>query len=80
MKNQVPKVSFKIIVGDLMSVFSHEFDDIIFWKYLDILEIISGCMSDSNTLIDLEIPANSYMIACTNIQNFEEGENCASTI
>ena len=37
-------------------------------------------MSDSNTLIDLEIPANSYMIACTNIKNFEEGENCASTI
>ena len=32
------------------------------------------------TFFDLELPANSYMIACTNIQNFEEGENCASTI
>ena len=63
-----------------MSVFSHVFDDIIFFKYLDILEIISGCRSDSNTLIDLELPANSYMIACTNIQNFEDGENCAYTI
>ena len=46
----------------------------------DILEIISGCRTDPNTLIDLEIPTNSYMIACTKNQNFEEGENCASTI
>ena len=52
-KNQVPKISFKIYVGDLMSFFSHEFDDIIFFKYLDILEIISGCRSDPFTLIDL---------------------------
>ena len=51
-----------------------------FCKYLYILEIISYCRSDSNTLIDLELPINSYMIACTNIQKFEEGENCASTI
>ena len=29
-KNQVPQVSFKIVVGDSMLVFSHEFDDIIF--------------------------------------------------
>ena len=29
-KNQVPQVSFKIVDGDLMSVFSHEFADIIF--------------------------------------------------
>ena len=36
-------------------------------NYLDILEIISDCRSDPNTLIDLELPANSYMIACTNI-------------
>ena len=33
-KNQVPKVSFKIVVGDLMSVFSHEFDDIILFLKL----------------------------------------------
>ena len=63
-----------------MSVFCHEFFDIIVCKYLDILEIIPGCRSDSNTRIDLELPTNSYMITCTNIQNFEEGENCASTI
>ena len=31
-KNQAPNVSFKIVVGDLMSFFSHEFDDIIFCK------------------------------------------------
>ena len=37
-KNQVTKVSFKIVAGDLMSVFSHEFGNIIFWEYLDILE------------------------------------------
>ena len=30
-KNQVSQVSFKIVVGDLMSVFSHEFADIIFY-------------------------------------------------
>ena len=33
-KNQVPKVSFKIVVGDLMSVLSHEFYDIIFCESL----------------------------------------------
>ena len=60
-----------------MSVFSHEFADIIFCKYLDILEIISSFRSDPFTLIDLELPTNFYMIACTNIHNFEEGENCA---
>ena len=79
-KKQLPKISFKSFVGDLMSVFSHDFADVIFYKYLDILEIISYCRSDSNNLIDLELLANSYMIACTNIQNFEEGENYASTI
>ena len=36
-KNQVSKVSFKIAARDLMSVFSHEFADIIFCEYLDIL-------------------------------------------
>ena len=29
-KNQVPQVSFNIVAGELMSVFSHEFSDIIF--------------------------------------------------
>ena len=30
---------------------------------LDILEIISYCRSDPFTLIDIELPTNSYMIA-----------------
>ena len=47
---------------------------------LDILEIISYCRRDPFTLIDLDLPTNSYRIACTNTQNFEEGENCACTI
>ena len=38
-KNQLPQVSFKIVVGDLMSVFSYDFVDIIFYGCLDILEI-----------------------------------------
>ena len=37
-KNQVPKVSFEIAVGDLMSFFYDEFDDIIFFLLLYILE------------------------------------------
>ena len=47
---------------------------------LYILEIILDCRSDPFTLIDLDLPTNSYMIACTDTQGFEEGENCASTI
>ena len=78
-KKQVPKISFKIFAKDLMPVFSHEFADIIFCKYLYILEITSDFRSDPFTLIDLELPTNSYMIACTDTQGFE-GENCASTI
>ena len=44
------------------------------------LEIISNLRSDPFTLIDLELPENSYMIECTNTHSFEEGENCESTI
>ena len=47
---------------------------------LDILEIISYFRKDLFTLTYLELPANFDMIACTNTHNFEEGENCASTI
>ena len=46
---------------------------------IDILEIISYYRSDLFTLINLELPINSYGIACTKDQNFE-GENCASTV
>ena len=55
-KNQVPKVSFIIIVGESVSIFSYKFDDIIFFGYLDILEEISYFMSDSFTLIDMQLP------------------------
>ena len=47
---------------------------------LDILEIISYFRIYPFTLIDLYLSTNSYMIACTDTQGFEEGENCASTI
>ena len=46
---------------------------------IDILEIISDYKSDPFTLINLELPVNSYRIACTENHNFE-GENCASTV
>ena len=45
-----------------------------------ILKIIPYYRSDPFTLINLELPINSYRIACTENQNFEEGENCASTV
>ena len=32
-KNQVPKVSFEIVAGDLMSLLFYEFADIIFYVY-----------------------------------------------
>ena len=38
-KNQVPQVSFKIVVGDSMLVFSHDFVDIIFCESLDLEDI-----------------------------------------
>ena len=38
-------------------------------------------MSDPFTLIDLDLPTNYYMIACTNTQSFvEEGEHSAFSI
>ena len=47
---------------------------------LDILEEISDYQSDPFAPHDLYFPANSCRIACTKIQNFEEEENCASTV
>ena len=44
------------------------------------MEIILYFRSDPFTLIDIELPTNCYMIACTDTQGFEEGENYASTI
>ena len=47
---------------------------------IEIMEIISYYKIDPSTLINLELPVNSYRIACTRNQNFEEGETFASTI
>ena len=49
-------------------------------KKLDILEEISDYKSDTFAPHDLDLPTNSCRIACTKIQNFEEKENCASTV
>ena len=42
---------------------------------LDVLEEISYFRSDPFTLIDLVLPTNSYMIACTNTRVFLKEEN-----
>ena len=39
---------------------------------LYILEKISYYKSDPFALLDLDLPANSWRITCTNIHNFEE--------
>ena len=48
--------------------FSNDVAGVQISNSLDILEIISYCRSNPFTLIDLEIPTNSYMIACINTQ------------
>ena len=48
--------------------------------YLGYFEEISYYQSDPFAPHDLYFPANSCRIACTKIQNFEEEENCASTV
>ena len=40
-KNQVPQVSFKIVGGDLILVFSYKFSDIIFCGSLVIFKDLS---------------------------------------
>src|SRR5713226_5498027 len=49
-------------------------------KKLDILEEISYYKSDTFAPHDLYLPTKSCRIACTKIQNFEEKDNCASTV
>ena len=49
-------------------------------KNLDILEEILDYKSDTFAPHDLDLPAKSNRIACTKIQNFEEKDNCASTV
>ena len=71
-KNQVPQFSFEVVAGDLMSILFYEFYDIKFYVSLYILEIILYFRIDPFILFYIELPTNSYMIACTNIQNFVE--------
>ena len=78
--NQVPQVFFKFAAGDLVLVSSYEVADILFCESLAISEAISDYKSKPFSPIDLDLPTNSYKIACTNIQNFEEEENYASTV
>ena len=47
---------------------------------MDIMEIISDYRSVPFILNNLYLQVNSYRIACTKNQNFEEGENYAYTI
>ena len=64
-KNQVPKVSFKIVVGDLMLVFSYEFADIILCGSLVIFEAILDYGAQS---FSLHIPRDSlhiYLNTCS---------------
>ena len=69
-KNQAPQFSFEVVAGDLMSVFFYEFFDIIFYGSLYILEIILYFRSDPFILFDIELPTNSYMIACHQYSEF----------
>ena len=65
MKNQVPQVSFKIVARDLMLVFSHEVDDIIFCESLDILEAISYYGAQAFTLHGPGTSLPFYLITCS---------------
>ena len=77
--------SLRVIVSENKEEFDFSIDNVADGvqksNNLDVLEEISDFRSDPFTLFDLELPTNSYMIACTNTQNFvEERENCSSTI
>ena len=64
-KNQLPQVSFKIVARDLMSVFSHEFVDIIFFESLDILEVISDYGAQAFPLHGTRTSLPFYLITCS---------------
>ena len=64
-KNQALKVYFKILVGDSMSVSSYEFDDIIFFYFMDILKAISYYRAQEFTLHGPKPPPPSYLITCS---------------
>ena len=64
-KNQVPKVSFKITVGDLMSVSSYKFAEIKFCDSLDILEPKSYYGSQAFALHGPRPHLRSFLITCS---------------
>ena len=76
--------SLPVIVSEKVEEFdfsiSNNVSGVQISNIMDIMEIISDYKSDPFTLINLELPVNSYRITCTENQNFEEGENCASTV
>ena len=63
--NQVPQVSFKLVVGDLMLVSSYEFVDIIFCESLVISEAISDYEAQAFALHSLGDSLPIYLITCS---------------
>ena len=68
-KNKVPQVSFKIVVGDSMLVFSREFDDIKFCEPLDILDVISYYGAQTFALHGSRTSIPFYLITCSSPHN-----------
>ena len=69
-KNQAPQVSFKnSIVGDSISVSSHEFVDIKCCNFLYILDSKSYYRSHTFSLHDPMPHSLSYMVTCSFLQN-----------
>ena len=58
-------MSFKIAAGDLMSVFSHDFADIIFYGSLVIFEAISYYGAQKFTLHTPRVSLPFYLITCS---------------
>ena len=65
-KNQAPRVPFKnSVVGDSISVSSHEFNDMKCCDFLDILNDISNYVSHTFTLHGPIPPFIIYMVTCS---------------
>ena len=74
-KNQVPQVSFKIVAGDLMSLFSHEFTDIIFYGKLVIFEAISYYGAQEFALHSPMASLPFYLITCSSPDRTSKDED-----
>ena len=74
--NQVPQVSFKLAVGDLMLLFSYEFADIIFCESLVIYESILGYRAQAFSLHSPRASLPFYLITCSSPHKTSiEGDN-----